>query len=157
MIVSRVQQGDSVLYIYVYRYTCIPILFQILFHSRLSQDVDFSSLYYIVGACDLLVLYELCFSSLLLDLCLGTGGSVLSGDSGVWVPRSARMADPIPASGTTTHPVAPARNPEALWETFGSHTSDICSNIRFFQGTPELCLWPPAWARSSLVSPGLWH
>ena len=39
------------LYIYIY------ILFQILFHYRFLQDIDFSSPCYIVGACCLSLLY----------------------------------------------------------------------------------------------------
>ena len=41
MLISAVQQSDSVIHIY--------ILFYILFHYGLSQDVEYSSLYYTVG------------------------------------------------------------------------------------------------------------
>ena len=63
MLVSDVQQSDSAIHIYVYIYiyihthTYIYILFQILSHYRLLQDIEYSSLYYIVGPCCLSVLY----------------------------------------------------------------------------------------------------
>ena len=53
VIISAVQQGDSVIYIHIYVYVSIciyididvytqkPILFQILFPSRLSQSIWF--------------------------------------------------------------------------------------------------------------------
>ena len=43
--VSGVQQSDSVLYIHIY------ILFQIIFHYKLLQDIEYSSLCYTVGPC----------------------------------------------------------------------------------------------------------
>ena len=46
---SSVQQSDSV--------THISILFQILFHYRLLQDTEYSSLCYTVGPCCLFILY----------------------------------------------------------------------------------------------------
>ena len=48
MLVSGVQQTDSVLYIYIF--------FQILFHYRLLQDIEYSSLCYTVGLCWLSIL-----------------------------------------------------------------------------------------------------
>ena len=45
MLVSGVQQSDSVIHIYV------PILFQILFPFRLLQNIEQSSLCYTVGPC----------------------------------------------------------------------------------------------------------
>ena len=50
VLVSGTQQCDS-LYIYIY------ILFQILFHYRLLQDSEYSSLCYTVGPCCLSILY----------------------------------------------------------------------------------------------------
>ena len=47
VLVSSVQQSDSVIY----------ILFQILFHYRLLQDIEYSSLCYTVGPCCLPALY----------------------------------------------------------------------------------------------------
>ena len=43
-------------YIYIYE-SYIYILFQILFHYRLLQDVEYSSLYYRVGPYCLSILY----------------------------------------------------------------------------------------------------
>ena len=45
------------LYIYIY------IRFQILFHYRFLQDIDFSSLCYIVGPCCLSLLYIVVYIS----------------------------------------------------------------------------------------------
>ena len=42
--------------LYVY-YIYIYILFYILFHYGLSQDIDYSSLCYMVGPCYLSILY----------------------------------------------------------------------------------------------------
>ena len=53
VLVSSVQQSVSVIHIYVYKY----VLFQILFHFRLLQDNEYSSLCYAVGPCCLRVLY----------------------------------------------------------------------------------------------------
>ena len=50
MLVSDVQQSDSVI-VYIY------ILFQILFHYRLLQDIEYRSLCYTVGPCCLCILY----------------------------------------------------------------------------------------------------
>ena len=47
VLVSGVQQCDSVVY----------ILFQILFHCRLLQGIEYSSLCYVVGPCCLSILY----------------------------------------------------------------------------------------------------
>ena len=49
MLISAVQQSDSVIHIY--------ILFHILFRYGLSQDIEYSSLCYTVGPCCLSVLY----------------------------------------------------------------------------------------------------
>ena len=49
MLVSAVQQSDLVIHVYV--------LFPILFHFRLLQDIEYSSLCYTVGPCCLSVLY----------------------------------------------------------------------------------------------------
>ena len=69
MLVSGVQQGDSVIYIY--------ILLQILFHYRLLQNTEYSSLCCTVGPCWLSILYivvcqyrflnNLCFALSFLD------------------------------------------------------------------------------------------
>ena len=53
--ISGAQQSDSVIYIYIYIY--IYILFQILFHCRLLQHIEYSSLCYTVGLCCLSILY----------------------------------------------------------------------------------------------------
>ena len=50
MLVSSIQQSDSVIYIHV------SILYQILFPCRLSQGIEQRSLYYTVGPCWLSVL-----------------------------------------------------------------------------------------------------
>ena len=47
--ISAVQQSDSVIRIY--------ILFKILFHYGLSQDIEYSSLGYTIGPCCLSILY----------------------------------------------------------------------------------------------------
>ena len=50
--------SDTFSYIYMCMHTYIEIiLFQILFHDRLLQDVEYSSLRYTVGPCCLPVLY----------------------------------------------------------------------------------------------------
>ena len=53
VLVSGVQQGDSVIHVYIYIY----ILFNILFHYDLLQDIEYSSLCYTVGPCCLPILY----------------------------------------------------------------------------------------------------
>ena len=54
MLVSGIQQSDSVIHLYVY--TC-TFLFNILFHYRLLQDNECSSLGYTVGPCWLSTIY----------------------------------------------------------------------------------------------------
>ena len=54
--VSGVQQRDSVIHIY--------ILFQSLFHYRLLQDIEYSSLCYTVGPCELYLLLNECARAL---------------------------------------------------------------------------------------------
>ena len=56
MLVSSIQQSDLYIYI-IYIYICI--LFKILFHYRLLQVIDYSSLCYMVGPCCLPILYIL--------------------------------------------------------------------------------------------------
>ena len=54
MLVADVQQSDSFLYIDIQfcMYSLnISILFQIVFHYRLIQDTEYSSLFYTVGLC----------------------------------------------------------------------------------------------------------
>ena len=53
VLISAVQQSDSVIYIYIYIYTHTHthILFHILFHYGLSQVIKYSSLCYTVGPC----------------------------------------------------------------------------------------------------------
>ena len=56
MLISAIQQSDSV----------IDILFHILFHFGLSQDIEYSSLCYTVGPCCLSILYVIvCITFLL--------------------------------------------------------------------------------------------
>ena len=55
--VSGVQQSDSVIHGHTRAHVCIHILFQILFHYSLSQDIDYSSLCYTVGHYQLSILY----------------------------------------------------------------------------------------------------
>ena len=55
MLVSSVQQNDSVIYMYTF-------LFNILFHYALLQDIENSSLCYTVGLC--------CSSSLYIVVCV---------------------------------------------------------------------------------------
>ena len=43
--------------IYTHTYIYILFLFQILFHYRLLQDIEYSSLCYTVGPCCLSILY----------------------------------------------------------------------------------------------------
>ena len=50
---SAVQPSDSVTHMY--------ILFQILFHYRLLQDIEYSSLYFIVGPCWLSILHTIVY------------------------------------------------------------------------------------------------
>ena len=45
------------IYIYTHTYAHIYVLFQILFHYTLLQDVEYSSLCYTVSPCSLSVLY----------------------------------------------------------------------------------------------------
>ena len=52
VLVSNVQQSDSI----IHKYTNI-FLFYILLHYRLLQDIEYSSLCYIVGPCWLPILY----------------------------------------------------------------------------------------------------
>ena len=52
VLTSAVQQSDSVIYVCV----CIYI-FHNLFHYGLSQDIEYSSLYYTAGPCCLFILY----------------------------------------------------------------------------------------------------
>ena len=49
VLVSAVQHNDSVIYVY--------ILFYILFHYGLSQNIEYSFLCYTVGTCCLSILY----------------------------------------------------------------------------------------------------
>ena len=51
VLISAVQQSDSVIhtYICIYVHIYIYILFYILFHYGLSQDTEYSSLCYTVG------------------------------------------------------------------------------------------------------------
>ena len=58
MLVSGVQQSESVIYIYMHIY----ILFQILFRNRLLQDIQYSSQCYTVNPCCLSTLYIVQFS-----------------------------------------------------------------------------------------------
>lgn len=62
LLLSVVQQRDSIIHIY--------ILFNILFHYHLSQDVEYISLCYTIGPCFLSIRYMivLCMSSL--SLCI---------------------------------------------------------------------------------------
>ena len=53
VVVSGVQQSDSVIHIYVY----MSILFQVLFPYRLLQNIEYSSLGYTVGPCWLSIKY----------------------------------------------------------------------------------------------------
>ena len=53
----------NIFIIYIYKYIHTHILFYILFHYGLSQDIDYSSLCYTVGPCCLSILYIIaCFS-----------------------------------------------------------------------------------------------
>ena len=47
----QVYSKAAQLYVHIYTHTHIYILFQILFHCRLLQDLGYSSLYYTVGPC----------------------------------------------------------------------------------------------------------
>ena len=70
VLVSGVQQSDSVTHIFTY--ICVDILFQILFPYKLLQNIEYSSLYNTVGLCWLPILYkvllEYFFDRLKLDL-----------------------------------------------------------------------------------------
>ena len=55
VLISAVQQRDSVIYIYIFTYT--HSFENILFHCDLSQDTEYSSLCYTVGPCFLSFLY----------------------------------------------------------------------------------------------------
>ena len=61
MLISTVQQNDSVIYIYIYVYIYIYTHTHILFHSGLSQDIKYSSLCYTEGPCCLSVLHIMVF------------------------------------------------------------------------------------------------
>ena len=50
MLVSSIEQSDSVMHVYTY------ILFNILFHYGLLQDTEYSCLCYTVGPCCLSIL-----------------------------------------------------------------------------------------------------
>ena len=54
VLISAVQQSDSVCEFRV----CVHIIFHI-FHYGLSQDIEYSSLYYTVGPCCLSVLFTI--------------------------------------------------------------------------------------------------
>ena len=56
MLVSSVQQSDSYIYVcvFIYIYKHIYILFRILFHYRLLQNIEYSSLCYKVSPCYLI-------------------------------------------------------------------------------------------------------
>ena len=56
MLLSSVQQSGSVLYKYRFRY----ILFQILFPSRLLQNIEYNFLCFTIGPCWLSILYIVC-------------------------------------------------------------------------------------------------
>ena len=51
VVIATVQQSDSIIHIYV--------LSHIIFHYGLSQDIEHSSLYYVVGPCFLAILYKI--------------------------------------------------------------------------------------------------
>ena len=77
MLISSVQQSDSVIhiythiyihvythtyiytYIYIYIYIYIYVLFHVLFHYGLSLDIEYSSLCYIVRPCCLSILFTI--------------------------------------------------------------------------------------------------
>ena len=61
VLVSGVQQSNSILHTYVCVCMHIYILFQILFHYRLLQDTEYSSVCYTVGPCCLSILYIVVF------------------------------------------------------------------------------------------------
>ena len=46
--VSGMQQGDSVIHIHIYYFSYTRMIFQIIFHYRLLQDIDYSSRCYTV-------------------------------------------------------------------------------------------------------------
>ena len=54
------KESEKEIHIYGYTYTIymyVCILFQILFHSRLPQDIGYSALCYTVGPCCSSILY----------------------------------------------------------------------------------------------------
>ena len=65
MLVSGVEQSDLVIHTHTHIYMCvcvyiylyISLLFQILFHYSLLQDIEYSSLCYTVGPSYLPILY----------------------------------------------------------------------------------------------------
>ena len=80
MLVSGVQESDSAIYIYMHIIYIIYIfvLFQILFHYRLLQDIEYSCLCYIVGPCCLSILYMVvCICLVFLKFIFGCVGSSL--------------------------------------------------------------------------------
>ena len=44
MLITTVQLNDSLIHIYIYIYMYASILFHILFHDGLSQDIEYTSL-----------------------------------------------------------------------------------------------------------------
>ena len=57
MLISVVQQSDSVIHTHTHIYIYIHILFYILFHYGLSQETGYSSLCYAAGPCCLSIPY----------------------------------------------------------------------------------------------------
>ena len=57
VLISAVQQSDSVIHTCMY----LDMLFHVLFHYGLSQDIEYSSLYYTVRSGCLPVLYIIVF------------------------------------------------------------------------------------------------
>ena len=51
IIVSGIQQSDSDIFIYIYIYSDIYVSFQIISHYKLSQVIEYNSLFYKVGSC----------------------------------------------------------------------------------------------------------
>ena len=49
--ISGIQQSDSVIQIYIYISYIYKNVFQILFHFRLLQELEYSSLWYLVEFC----------------------------------------------------------------------------------------------------------
>ena len=70
--ISGIQQGDLVIHIYIYIYNIFFLhiyiykmyffFFLILFHYRLLQDIEYSSLCHTVNPCCLSILYIVCVS-----------------------------------------------------------------------------------------------